>query len=122
MNDTLEELADSKGRSPKRSSGLMALTGNSASQSFHLNCVGAEIVERSKTKQGKLVRLEVKTFSKIALRFTGKEMCRCFVLEPASQSSRYEHGPFFIEGFFKITEKVNGSTKASEFFREFQAS
>jgi|GEM_PF-3972748 len=120
MSENQEEQEDSKSTEPKPTSGLIALTGNSAHQSFHLNCLNAETLERTKTKQGKLVKLEVKAFTRAALRLSGKEMCRCFVLEPAKEFSRYEHGSFYIEGFFQISEKVNDSTKASEFYRTFE--
>lgn len=54
------------------------------------------------------VRLEVLTYLK------GNDSARYFVLEPAEEEANLHHGPFYVAGKFKITEKINNAREARE--------
>lgn len=47
-----------------------------------------------------------------------KKTYRFFVLEPGGAPEKIELGPFFVEGRFRIVEKINNSAKAHEAWRK----
>lgn len=98
---------------------LRARVGNTEGHSFRLTAV--DTVEVGRVREGNLraVDLEIPTFERVALAFSGKQMHRVFILEPSEESDRFDFGPFFIEGNYRIAEKVNDGGKAAEVFRAF---
>lgn len=98
---------------------LRAIVGSAPGQSFMLKVKDAVVVRRIKKGMARFVELEVPAFDRAILRFAGKQMRRCFVLEPAAQGNRYDFPPFFIEGNCRVVEKINNPRRASEAFRAF---
>lgn len=98
---------------------LRALVGNAPGRSFSLKVKDAVAVRPVKKGMMRAVELEVPEFERAILRLTGKEMCRCFVLEPATEGNRFEFPPFFIEGNYRVIEKINDGRRAAEVFRAF---
>lgn len=107
-------------RGPSRGPALRVLMGNEPGKSFRVKALNLEVTGRSKEGDGRYVEGEVSTFERVAVALSGKTMNRVFILEPAAKTSRYEHGPFFVEGRFKIVEKFNSAEKAAEAFRKFE--
>lgn len=106
----------------RRAPALRIAFGNSPGKSFGVKFADLKVGESQKLKDGKLRSAEVKTFRRGAVKITGAKMHRTFILEPAAKTSRYDLGPFFIEGRFKIVEKVNDPKEAARVFREFEPS
>lgn len=98
---------------------LRARVGNTEGHTFRLKAV--DTVEVGRVREGNLraVDLEIPSFERIAVAFSGTEMHRVFILEPSEESNRFDFGPFFVEGKYRITEKVNDGEKAAEVFRGF---
>lgn len=96
---------------------LRARMGSATGWSFRLKAPHIEIVETD----GHARVGVVSSFERAAIAFSGKKVNRFFVLEPADEPFRYDFGPFFIEGRFRVAEKVNNAQEASERFKAFEA-
>lgn len=96
---------------------LRARMGSATGFSFRVKAPDLEIVE----KDGHARVGVVSKFERAAIAFSGKTVNRFFVLEPADEPFRYDFGPFFIEGRFRVAEKVNNAQEASARFKAFEA-
>ncbi len=112
--------ATQKRRGPKRKPALTCRYGNSPGKSFSVKAL--DVVKGATEQKGKvrMTDAEIPEFETAAVKFSGRDMQRCFILERATRRDTYEHGSFFIEGMFKIVEKVNGAAAASRRFKEFE--
>ena len=112
----------SKRRGPPRTQPALKLAfGNAPGVSFRPKVKDLEITDRGTLKDGKITFGEVASFKRVAIAISGKDMHRVLVLEPAARPTRYEHGPFWVEGRFKFAGKSNDAQKSSQFFRDFEA-
>lgn len=113
-----------KHRGTTKGPALRVAFGNLPGHGFRVKFEGMRLGESGSIKDGKLRFGEVDSFKRGAFMISGKEMHRTFILEPAARKHRYswpkEDGPFYIEGLFKIVEKVNNASAASKAFRAFQ--
>lgn len=107
-------------RGPEKGPALRIRMGNRPGQSFRVKAPGLHVTERRKEGDARIVDAEVPSFESAAIGFSGRELNRCFILAPAARIFRYELGPFYVEGRFKIAEKVNDAKRASERFKAFE--
>lgn len=98
---------------------LRALVGSAPGKSFSLKAKHAVVVGRIRKGQLRAVQLEIPEFERVVVRFSGKLMNRCFVLEAADEPNRFDFPPFFIEGNYRVVEKINHPQRAGETFRSF---
>lgn len=99
---------------------LKGVAGSAPGQSFRVKAKERVDISRDVQGQSRFNEYEVPHFKRVAIVFSGQQMNRCFILEPAIEKSSYSHGPFFIEGTFKIVEKFNDAKLASLAFKEFE--
>lgn len=113
--------ATRKPRGFSKGPALRLAFGNAPGQSLRVKFADLTLGESKKLKNGKLREAEVDSFRRAAVAISGQEMHRCFIIEPtAKATNRFDLGPFFIEGKFKVVEKVNDAKKASQAFRAFE--
>lgn len=107
-------------RGPKKKPALTCRYGSEPGKSFSVKAL--DLVKGDTAKKGavRMTDAEVPEFETAAVKFSGKDMQRCFIIERASRRKTYNHGHFFIEGMFKIVEKVNGAAAASRRFKTFE--
>lgn len=105
-----------RARGPDGAPALKFCMGSTDGKSFRIRAPGLRITKRD----GRLMHGEVSSFRKAAVTFSGKTGNRMFVLEPAEANDRFDFGPFFIEGRYRVTEKVNEPGEASERFKAFR--
>lgn len=98
---------------------LRARVGNTEGHSFRLRALHSVEVGRLREGNLRAVDLEISSFERVAVAFSGKQMRRVFILEPSEETSRFDFPPFFVEGNYRVVEKVNDGGKAAEMFRAF---
>ncbi len=95
---------------------LVLRIGNAPGYSFRAKIPGLEVTG----KKGSQLDAVVRRFAgRGAIAFSGKQMNRMFVLEPANEPNQFELGPFYIRGRYRVVEKVNSPRRAAERFRAF---
>lgn len=103
-------------RGPTAGPMLEARVGSVEGKSFRLKTLGNREVGR----KGHKVDVEVDTFRRAALVFSGKTTNRMFVLEPAEKPDEFRFGPFFVRGRYRVVEKINDAKAASQAWKAFE--
>lgn len=89
--------------------------GNIEGKSFKVKAPGLHETSR---KDGK-IKAEVSAFRRAAIAFSGTNVNRMFVIEPAEAMNEFHWGPFFIRGRYRVTKKQNEPGLASQWFSHF---
>lgn len=92
--------------------------GSAPGYSFRVKFPGLEVTGKRAQQYDAVVR---RFDGQGAIAFSTKSMNRMFVIEPADELNKYELGPFFISGRYRVVEKINGPKRAAERFRAFEA-
>lgn len=98
---------------------LRARIGSAPGTSVRLKVDGEKVTGREREGDAKFVDLEVAEFSGGALACSDGETSLFLRLEPAVRKSRFEFGPFWVEGKFKVVEREESPKKAVQAFRGF---
>lgn len=101
---------------------LRIRTGNEPEHSFRVKALGVEVIEKTRLENGgRMTTAVVPSFERAAVVFSGKEMNRMFVLEPADELDSFDFGSFRIEGRYRVVEKINGGASAAKAWKTFRA-
>lgn len=110
-----------KRRGPRAEPALRIRMGSKPGASFRVKAPVLEEASRTKIEGGgKLIEATVPRFARAAIAFSGKQMNRMFVLEPASEENAFEFDGFEVRGRYRVIEKINGAEEASKRFRAFR--
>lgn len=101
---------------------LRARVGSAPGTSVRLKVEGEKVVDRSKDGAARFVDLEAAEFHEAALACSDEEQSLFLRVAPAVRKSRFDFGPFWLEGKFKIVEREEEPKKAVRRFREFSPS
>lgn len=104
-------------RGPAAAPALEARVGNVAGASMKLKAIGSVEVGRAGAR---VVDVEVPTFRRAAVSYSGKSSCRTLIIEPAARPHELAFGPFHVRGRFKVVEEEDRARQASELFKAFE--
>jgi excisionase family DNA binding protein len=115
-----------KRRGPRAEPALRIRKGSATGASLRVRAVDLEVLEEEKRADGKVETAIVPSFKRAAIVYTGKrsngsKYNHAFIIEPSDEHERIELGDFFVEGRFRIVEKITDAEEASKRFRSFRA-
>ncbi len=99
--------------------GLTVRGGSADGLSLQVKAEGAEVAIDAKDGDAFTARVPA-GWTRVVLKLTAKGPkpgVRVFVLEPAAEAARVEHGTLSVEGGFRVSEKVNNTRRASEVWK-----
>lgn len=99
---------------------LMARVGNEPGKSFRLKALDSVVTNQEKHGPQRIRDVTVKAFEQAAVAFSGEVVNRMFILEPSDTENRFDFGPFFVSGYYRVIEKINHPTEASKAWKAFR--
>lgn len=94
---------------------IRARCGSEPGRSLRIKGPDTVVVE----KRGNVVDVEARTFDRAIVATSGPSTQHAYELEPATETSRIEWGPFFVEGRFRIAREITNTRDASAAWHSF---
>lgn len=114
-------------RGPRPEPALRVRKGSRPGASLRVKAAELEVTGEEKLEGGKAFDAIVPRFERVAIAYTGKrsngsKFNHLLVLEPSDERDRIEPlDGFFVEGRFRVVEKITDPEEASRRFRAFRA-
>lgn len=97
---------------------LRVRMGNEPGRSLRVRAL--ELVETGRPRK-RVVDGEVQTFERVGIATSGDASNHFVVIGPSSTPNRIEWGPFFVEGAFRVIERVVDPKSAADAWKAFEA-